>query len=84
VVILTHSKLRLPRIFSIKIIFQVLLPIQELKPIQEQVVNLVECEMKSLIEDTKKPNVELNRNLDKLNGVQQDCLSMLVDMKRFD
>ncbi len=56
-------------------------PIQEIKPIQEQIVNLVECEMKSLIEDRKKP--DSSQNFEKIFNAQQDCLSVLTAIKRY-
>ena len=62
--------------------FQVLQPIQEIKPIQEQIVNLVECEMKALIKTRKQPDPALTQNLDKMLNAQQDCLSLLNAIKR--
>ena len=61
---------------------QVLQPIQEIKPIQEQIVNLVECEMKALLGNRKQADPELTQNFDKILNAQQDCLSLLTAMKR--
>jgi hypothetical protein len=61
---------------------QVLKPIQELKPMQEQITNLAEAELKALAKERRRPQTEVSHNLEKIWRAQQECLSLLNGMKR--